>query len=85
MAVRTLDRKRSNSIALMTDQSLHRTRMICKSNIAMWALLELSTVSTHPGTSCTTTVIKEKGFLAYLLVLADYREDLARYERGLYG
>ena len=49
----------------------------------MWALLEVTTITTHPGTSRPTSVIEEECFLPYLLILTDHSKDLTRYEWGL--
>lgn len=42
----------------MTDEEFARTRMIGECDIAMWALLIVSTVSTDPGSGMSTTTIK---------------------------
>ncbi len=69
----------------MADEPLHRTGVVGKSDITVWTLLEVTTVTTHPCASRPTTVIEEEGFLPEMLVLTDHTKSLTRYEWGLYG
>ena len=80
MTIRTFSYHSLHEVALVTEEILLRTGMICESDIAVWTEWKISTILTDPRSSRTSSIVEKSDFFSLYLCSEYQARELIRYE-----